>query len=454
MRTRLNTTLYILIIGFIFSIVVFSGAIYYTYKTEENLVFDFEAVEETHEVINELKRIASLEASLEDAIKGYKLSLDSDFLGNYNVNSNLIIYELDKIEKKQLMNDLDKAKISELCKLLKERIKLGREEIEFIKERKTDLGYDRAKVEQQSYLKIQVSNLLSQNIYNHQKLLHDQQQDVANKLKETHLTIKIVGISAFILSLLIVLFFYQYNKTHNKIESDLIELNENKNKFFSIISHDLRGPVKNIVLMAQLLHTGQSSKTIDPNKIARMIESSANNLSALLDNLLKWSRLQMNKIDFQPEVLDLRKLTDDVISNLVVHADQKNISVSNNVQDNTLIFVDHNMIATVIRNLISNSLKFTHKGGLIEVYSNEAGNFYEVTVKDNGVGMPQEIADKIFAIDFKHTTKGTNKEEGTGLGLKLCKEFIEKNNGKIWIESKVNEGSKFIFSIPAVKNNR
>jgi signal transduction histidine kinase len=186
--------------------------------------------------------------------------------------------------------------------------------------------------------------------------------------------------------------------------------------------------------------------------MAKLIESSANNLSTLLDNLLKWSRLQMNKIEFQPERVDLQKLAEDVLQNLNVHSVQKSIEIINTIEVGAEAMVDQNMIATVIRNLVSNALKFTNKGGVIDISSVQKNDYVIVTVRDNGVGMPKEIAEKIFSIDFRHITKGTNKEEGTGLGLKLCKEFVEKNKGKIWVESQVGIGSKFMFSIPIAKS--
>lgn len=442
---KLNTTLYLLIIGFIFSILVFAGSFYYTIRTEENLYTDFNDVEQTHSLMNELKKVANIIDNLETSYRSYRLSNDEDFLSMFNADEKLLIYEFEKIQKRIDPESEDAAKLAKLKELILERIKLGRQRIEHIRSGNKFNIEEKNAIDKEASIRIEMHSLIGQIIDHQQKQLEIRHSNVVDRLNKTHLTIEIVGISAFILTILILAFVWQYNKTHSKIERDLIELNENKNKFFSIISHDLRGPVKNIVLMAQLLYQ-PGNKTIDPDKIAKLIESSANNLSSLLDNLLKWSRLQMNKIEFQPENFDLKKVADDVIINILVHAHQKSIEIENRIPEKTIVFADQNMISTVLRNLISNSLKFTEKGGMIEITGKQLADKIEISVNDNGVGMPREIANKIFSIDFKHTTKGTNKEEGTGLGLKLCKEFVEKNGGTIYVESTVGVGSKFIFT--------
>lgn len=442
---KLNTTLYLLIIGFIFSILVFAGSFYYTIRTEENLYTDFNDVEQTHSLMNELKKVANIIDNLETSYRSYRLSNDEDFLSMFNADEKLLIYEFEKIQKRIDPESEDAAKLAKLKELILERIKLGRQRIEHIRSGNKFNAEEKNAIDKEASIRIEMHSLIGQIIDHQQKQLETRHSNVVDRLNKTHLTIEIVGISAFILTILILAFVWQYNKTHSKIERDLIELNENKNKFFSIISHDLRGPVKNIVLMAQLLYQ-PGNKTIDPDKIAKLIESSANNLSSLLDNLLKWSRLQMNKIEFQPENFDLKKVADDVIINILVHAHQKSIEIENRIPEKTIVFADQNMISTVLRNLISNSLKFTEKGGMIEITGKQLADKIEISVNDNGVGMPREIANKIFSIDFKHTTKGTNKEEGTGLGLKLCKEFVEKNGGTIYVESTVGVGSKFIFT--------
>lgn len=446
---KLNPFLYLLIVGFIFSIFVFIGSIVFTIKTEENLARDFNDIETTHQIMNDFKKIAHLLENLETSYKSYLLSAHSDFLANFNDDEKLIYYEIDKLHTKFREKILEDDKLIVLKKLISERIQLAIIQIEKEKELKTSKNHFQY-LSRESMLKVKIHKLISELISHQQTYLDRQHEGLLSKFEKTHNTITIVGISAGLLTFLIVIFLYQYNSIHIKIEKDLTQLNENKNKFFSIISHDLRGPVKNILLMSRLLYQ-EESKTIDPDKIAKLIETSSSNLSALLDNLLKWSRLQMNKLEFEPENIDLKKIVDDVINNIEVHAFQKNIQIKSNLEDSTMAFADHNMVATVIRNLISNALKFTEKGGMIIINAQYDKDAILISVEDTGVGMPQTIADKIFSIDFKHTTKGTNKEEGTGLGLKICKEFVEKNRGTIHVESQVGVGTNFIFSLPVNK---
>ncbi len=443
---KLNSTLYLLLVGFTSSLLILGGSIYYTYKSEENLFSDFKAVEEANNLINDLDKISYLVNNLEKSYQSYELTHHNDVLATLNTDDKLLLYEIEKIHKKLTTGTIDSTYFLPLTELIKLRINTGRQKIATTSNSvNTILGQNFNVLE--AKLKKEIRNKIDEINRNQKLLLSKGHINVVETLYSTHLNLAIVAFAAVVLTSLVFIFLWQYLKTHRKIEYDLLELNENKNKFFSIISHDLRGPVKNIVLMAQLLYQ-PANKTIDPEKIARLIESSANNLSSLLDNLLKWSRLQMNKIDFQPESIDLRKLSEDVIQNLGVHAEQKFIGIFNQIAPGTIVFADQNMIATVIRNLIYNALKFTNKGGKIEISSTKHSDYIEVMVVDSGVGMPKEIADKIFSIDFRHITKGTNKEEGTGLGLKLCKEFVEKNHGKIRVESEVGLGSKFIFTLP------
>lgn len=447
---KLNTTLYFLIGGFIFSLLIFGGAIYTTTKSEDNLFLDFQEVEEAHSFINDLEKVTKLINDLENSLKSYELTKGDFFLLLLNENESELNREIERINKRLVNSSIDNSNFLDLNSLISQRIVDCKLHVEKINSPGYNLKSDslnlakRDTQKEEIYSKIRKLNKIQKTI------LREKNDEILSRFNKTKANLTVVGYSAVLFTSLIFLFIWQYSRTHKKIEKDLLELNENKNKFFSIISHDLRGPVKNIVLMAQLLYQ-PANKTIEPAKLAKLIESSANNLSSLLDNLLKWSRLQMNKIDFQPEILDLRKLSDDVIQNLKVHADQKSIVIHNQILPETYVLIDQNMIATVIRNLISNALKFTNKGGEIEIISRTNQDKEEVIVKDNGVGMPKEIAKKIFSIDFRHVTKGTNKEEGTGLGLKLCREFVEKNNGKIWVESEVNVGSKFIFSVPLHK---
>jgi len=234
-------------------------------------------------------------------------------------------------------------------------------------------------------------------------------------------------------------------------EAKLQESNKTKDKFFSIIAHDLKSPFNALLGYSNILL--RKHKEYDEEKREKMIKSinnSANNTFKLLENLLTWSRSQSDRIEYLPEKLDLKILLFEVMFNLQEQANKKNIQVLDTISENELVFVDKNMMATVFRNLISNAIKFTSKNGTIVITSEKQlnSNFLEISVTDTGVGIPKDKIDLLFRIEENTSTEGTENETGTGLGLILCKEFVEKHGGNIWVESEEGKGSTFLFTIP------
>jgi two-component system, sensor histidine kinase and response regulator len=232
-------------------------------------------------------------------------------------------------------------------------------------------------------------------------------------------------------------------------ENKLREANAAKDKFFSIIAHDLRNPFNAVIGFSNLLRENISE--FDINEISEYIgyiNDSAINAYTLLGNLLDWARSQTNSIQFKPEAVNIFDIIQSTLVILSGEATKKNITLSSQITPDSLVLADNNMVSTVFRNLISNAIKFTRTGGLITIFSCLHNGFYEFTVEDNGVGIQQKDLEKLFRIDTKVYTKGTAEESGTGLGLILCKEFIEKNNGTIRVESEPGKGSRFIFSLP------
>ena len=232
-------------------------------------------------------------------------------------------------------------------------------------------------------------------------------------------------------------------------ENKLKEANASKDKFFSIIAHDLRNPFNAVIGFSNLLRENISD--FDLNEISEYIgyiNDSAINAYTLLGNLLDWARSQTNSIQFKPEAVNIGDVITSTFVILSGEATKKNISISSSIPPESIVLADSNMISTVFRNLISNAIKFTPTGGAINIYSNIIDGLCEFTVEDNGVGIQQKDIEKLFRIDTKVYTKGTAEESGTGLGLILCKEFIEKNSGTIHVESEPGKGSKFIVTLP------
>ncbi len=242
-------------------------------------------------------------------------------------------------------------------------------------------------------------------------------------------------------------------KKLSKANDELRELNATKDKFFSIIAHDLRNPFNSIFGFADILaNTTKIQNTEKTLHYIDIIRKSAESAYKLLENLLEWSRSQTGRIEYVPLDLNIKQLVDEAVNLYKAIADNKQITLQNNINTKYFVFADKSTIDTTVRNLISNALKFTPKGGSITINAQETvnnqKNYIEVSVCDTGVGMSNEKVEKLFRIDQNVSTTGTEKEQGTGIGLILCKEFIEKNKGKISVESTAGEGSIFRFILP------
>lgn len=234
-------------------------------------------------------------------------------------------------------------------------------------------------------------------------------------------------------------------------ESRLRIMNETKNKFFSIISHDLRNPFNTILGFCELIESQLKEKQYDALEgYISLIHDSAKKALDLLVDLLEWSRMHTVGLNHSPQNFNLVDLIDNEIELARISAKHKSIQIDKDTPDKIEIIADKTMISIVIRNFISNAIKFTHPHGRIIISAEENNNSIICSVSDNGVGIKKEIAEKLFNPDTNLSTKGTNNESGTGLGLLLCKEFIDKHNGSIRVESEPGKGSKFSFSIPKV----
>ena len=244
----------------------------------------------------------------------------------------------------------------------------------------------------------------------------------------------------------------EHKRTEDELadhEAILQELNDSKDKFFSVIAHDLRNPFNSIMGFSNVLLEQIQEKNYDEiGKYAEIIRDSSQHALDLLTNLLQWARSQTGRMEFKPESVEIETIVNETIKLLNDFAQQKSITISYELPDNAPVLADKTMIGTVLRNLISNAVKFTEPGGKVVVSARRKKKGVMVTVCDNGVGMKKEAIDKLFKIKDTLSTPGTLEEKGTGLGLILCKEFIEKHGGKIGASSKPNQGSRFYFTIP------
>jgi signal transduction histidine kinase len=244
-------------------------------------------------------------------------------------------------------------------------------------------------------------------------------------------------------------------RTENELKQKSEELkssNDYKDKMFSIIAHDLRNPFQPIVTISEIMTN--DFDTLDKNEIkefGEQLELISKNVMVLLENLLEWSKVQTGKMHFNPEVISVKDKIESVIRNLSVYAEKKKIKLYDIMDADINVFADNNMLSSILQNLISNAIKFTPVNGEIRISSMVEGKNILFSVCDSGIGIAKEYIGKIFNLGDHYTTKGTNDEKGSGLGLLLCREFIDLHNGKIWAENNKKEGTTFYFTIPVTK---
>lgn len=238
--------------------------------------------------------------------------------------------------------------------------------------------------------------------------------------------------------------------SHRK-QQRIEELNATKDKFLSIIGHDLKGPLANLMSITDILvQSGDQLDHDTKGKLFESLRSGSTNSYKLVENLLLWARTSSGDLQAKPAPLELDVQVREVVERMKENVDAKKIQLELNLNAGTSVWADRDMLDTVIRNLVSNAIKFTPNQGRIEVSTSAEleTNKALITIRDSGMGMSQEVIDKLLSFEGHYSTKGTNNESGTGFGLKLCREFLDKNKGTITIESEINKGSEFTVALP------
>ncbi len=246
--------------------------------------------------------------------------------------------------------------------------------------------------------------------------------------------------------------YSQILKQKDQIEiysQELKKSNNTKDKFFSILAHDLKGPFNTLMGFSELLLDGLKSNSYERvEHFAQILNQNINETFDLLVNLLEWSRTQLEKIQYNPQVIDANEVIAEVRDLLVGQADRKKVFIKIDLPDELKIWADENMFKTIFRNLISNAIKFSNANGIIRISAIRKDNCVQMSVSDQGVGMDQETMDKLFKLNSNISTKGTSGEKGTGLGLLLCKEFMDAHNGTVSVKSEPENGSEFYMQFP------
>ena len=263
-------------------------------------------------------------------------------------------------------------------------------------------------------------------------------------------------IIAFLIIILVglsLLYFKSLSKRHKLAmeakNKELHDLNAAKDKFFSVIAHDLKTPAANIESLSETLKVRFDDLNEEEKKncIDMLVESSKTHID-LLNTLLDLSRLRLGSKQYEPERLDIRNLVNEALEQTKLQAQQKQI-IQTNQTDECFAKADKNMIITVIRNIVVNAIKFTHSGGQVVVRAEKKGAEIVVSIADTGIGIADTMKERIFEVDYNKSTTGTANEAGTGLGLVLCKEYVNRNGGRIWFETESGKGTTFFFILPA-----
>lgn len=286
--------------------------------------------------------------------------------------------------------------------------------------------------------------------------LRNKQIEIQNlKIKSDSRKLYLLVIITFSIAILLFLFLRLYmskRKTNNLLlekNQEISSINKQKDRFFSIIAHDLRGPFAGFLGLTELL--AENIDVMDKEEIqfaATNMRSSAYNLNRLLDNLLEWSKMEQGLLPFLPKKYNLSQMVFECTATLQDASNKKKIHIEAAIDKSLEIYADHHILQSIIRNLLSNAVKFTPTGGSIKIEAKEDSKNITISIADTGIGMDAKMLENIFQLDVKNNRKGTDDEPSSGLGLILCKEFVEKHGGKIWIESEVNNGSTFYFCFP------
>ena len=235
---------------------------------------------------------------------------------------------------------------------------------------------------------------------------------------------------------------------------ELKELNETKDKFFSIIAHDLRSPFQGLLGVSSILaNEAEELSTEEIKEYAKLLNNSLTNQFKLLEDLLSWSRIQSGKMKYEPVLLKLDEEFENVLDMFLTNLLNKKISVDVSVEKDMVIFADRDMFWQLLRNLISNAIKFTNDGGRVSINAIENVDDILIEVKDTGVGIEDENIERLFRLEEHFSTEGTNGESGSGLGLILCKEIVDRHRCKIWVESEFGKGSSFKFTMPKINHS-
>lgn len=439
-----------LALGFGICVLLLVVALSISVSTSVALFQNISRVERTTKIISKLENIAYDLSRCESQARGYLINSRQDVLDQYRATLQKVYQNIDSVQHLSSLNAMESDRLAKMRGFVDKRVSILNNLIELKNESENNLQVLKYKVGEGEVLTDVINTIKKDFIYEQQSELWNAQHDSKETLRRTKYLLSVTGLLSIVVGVMTIFIITQDIKKRKAIEEELRKLNENKNLFFSAISHDLRGPIRAMMNLSSFISKNKLQAN-DQEEINKMIELSAKRVNVLLDNLLQWSKLQMDHVDFKPQKLNINDLVKENFDMISLQALEKKIQLVNDVKDEVTVTADKNMLDSVLRNLLSNAVKFTRTDGAVVVSAIKNNGKITISIKDNGVGMPQEIVEKLFNQTSKglFTTKGTSNEEGSGLGLFLCKHFLEKNKGNLSVKSKLNEGTTFNIELPS-----
>ena len=438
-----------LTIGLLAAAALLALTILFSYKTSRKLYSNFEWVDHTYKVSEQLETIILDLTENESAVRGFIITGDDHFITDFTKSTSDIYLNIKSLQTLTKDNESQQKRVLELFQLTQMRNRTFSISIK-LKKSGGEESITRIVNSGKIYMD-QIRTLKEVMEKEEELLLKMRQEEGFESLSNTKLTFSVTGIISLSILILCVLVVRQDIVRRMALEKELKELDKNKNTFFSIISHDLRGPIHGITKLTSLY---EDPKKISPDQsiaMGQLIRRTSMQVSDLLENLLTWSKIQMGTLKMRPEIFNIQEATNESLKLLESSASSKGIIIENQLKPHW-IYGDKNMINVVIRNLIHNSIKFTESGGKVLITSNNIdSNTVEIRIKDNGVGIQKEVLDKLFQLDHPTSSAGTDNEKGSGLGLILCKDFAEMNKGTIRIESEEGKGTECFLTFPINK---
>jgi signal transduction histidine kinase len=444
-------------LGFILSLLMLIIISIVSYQYIIRLSNDRRKTKQSQEVLTVLSTLISTITEAETAQRGYIITGNDRFLERIDQADLKIINLFQGLKQLASDNPQHHVRIQSIKLLIDSRLRM----IKYLATMRRNEGFDMVKKEIEKGKGRLLQNEIRRQVENMQSAEHIIQakleQESNNNTRFTKLVLIFGSLSAFLFFVLVLVIIRRGLIERRLAESeikrkneDLLKLSSEKDKFFSIIAHDLRSPFNGFLGLSQRLVEELPVMSMNETKrIAGSLNDSAVATFRLLENLLEWSRMEQGLIPFQPDSIQLRPVIDDCLSVLWESVENKEIEITCDVKNDQTVYADRNMIQTIIRNLVSNAIKFTNRDGHINISAEPVlKNKLELSIKDSGVGMNKEIIENLFKLHINTSRAGTNGEPSTGLGLVLCKEFVEKHNGKIRAKSEEGKGSTFYFTIP------